>query len=519
MTTQTSSTFNADTFWTDFLTLLEGGNRTSDPKYYVDGKAQEGEWANIIAKVFERTGPGSAEREQLVQLLDDAGFWADTDDRNYWLTVDANDPAFAGDIATLEAAGEERLPNLFGGPGGTPGVDPTGGVGPDPDTQLKIMSSPTLKYYKDPNTGKWYASYKLPNSDRFVFFDVTEDQLTSMFGGRPPQAESRTFRSLTGDSKFTYSGNIAEMAGEGKFEDEVAHVIALGLEDGKLPEWASQDPEILDLIYIAQAEQKSNDWLIDKIATTNSFKVRFPHIETLKNRGNLTYGEAVTGFLEYESQLRTAVQATGMSPDTVTPDAVGSLLERGYSVEASIKGISVLDRANKYAPALNAFNAVLTSAGYDPITDVQGMFDFMAGAAPTEVYDLWEASSVSEAANAAGLGGVYSAEDAIAFAMQSQGNVSLADATSAFQSAAQLLLRMRSEVDVERYGLTTDELIDMSLGMPPRSGRSAADIQENMNRAVLSAHTSLQKQANPFVGFSASGTPQRASFGGLREGS
>lgn len=519
MTSQTSSTFNADTFWNDFLTLLEGGKRTSDPKYYVDGKAQEGEWANIIAKVFERTAPGSAEREQLVQLLDDAGFWADTDDRDYWVGVDANDPAFAADIATLEQAGEERLPNLFGGPGKTPGVDPTGGVGPDPETQLKILSSPTLKYYKDPNTGKWYASYKLPNSDRFVFFDVSEDQLQSMFGGRPPTPESRTFRSLTGDSKFTYSGNIAEMAGEGKFEDEVAHTIALGMEDGKLPEWASADPEILDLIYIAQAEQKSNDWLIDKIATTNSFKLRFPHIETLKSRGNLTYGEAVTGFLEYESTLRTAVQGTGMSTDLVTPEVVGGLLEKGYSVEAAVKGVTVMDRAQKYAPALEAFNSVLVAAGFDPITDVQGMFDFMAGEAPTEVYDLWEASSVSEAAVAAGLGDVYSADDAIAFALQSQGNVSLADATGAFQSAAQLLLRMRSEIDYGIFGLDTDELIDLSLGMAPRSGRSAADIQENMNRAVLSAHTSLQKQANPFVGFTASGTPQRSSFGGLREGS
>jgi len=147
------------------------------------------------------------------------------------------------------------------------------------------------------------------------------------------------------------------------------------------------------------------------------------------------------------------------------------------------------------------------------------MFDFIAGTAAADVYDLWEASSIAEAAAAAGLGDVFTAEDAMAFAIETEGVTSLGDATGAFQSAAQLVLKFRNEIEFEQFDITQDDVIDLSLGRAPRSGTSGAVLQENLNRAVLSAQGSLRGRAKPFTGFTPKGTPQKASLGGLRESS
>jgi hypothetical protein len=133
------------------------------------------------------------------------------------------------------------------------------------------------------------------------------------------------------------------------------------------------------------------------------------------------------------------------------------------------------------------------------------------------VYNIWEASSVSEAASNAGLGSVFSAEDAMRYATFTEGHTSLEGATGMFSQAAQLLLRMRHEVDINKFNLTTDDLIDLSLQVPLRSGRSAAETLDNINRAVLSAQKTLGQQAKPFSSFTPTGTPRRASLGGLRE--
>ena len=70
--------------------------------------------------------------------------------------------------------------------------------------------------------------------------------------------------------------------------------------------------------------------------------------------------------------------------------------------------------------------------------------------------------------------------------------------------------------DVGKFGITTEDLIDLSLKQPPSSGVSAADLTENISRAVLSAQGSLKARANPFKGFASGGAVQSQSLGNLR---
>lgn len=395
-----------------------------------------------------------------------------------------------------------------------------GGKGEDEETRLTILTGRKMEWFFDKSSGKWYVSYGLPGKDeeRSLLFEASPEQMDALFGPdmRPTEFKRRSLERLTRSRNVTFGGNIAEMEGKGRFEDEVRRVKALALDNGVLPEWAEKTGEVMNIIYIAQAEGKSGDWMLNEISRTQGFKERFPGIKRIKEAGNLTLEEAITGFLEFEAGVKAAVTGIGGKPGRVTPEVVGGLLKRGHSLDTVVSGVAKFDRMKAYRPAMQAFNKVLEANGMEPIRKLQDMFDFVAGKAPADVYEIWEASSVSEAAAAAGLGDIFTAEDAMKFAAETEGQTSLGDATQGFQEAANLLLRLRHEVDVGRFGLDQDDIIDLSLGRAPRSGTSGADLTENMNRAILSAQGNLKGRAKPFKGFSQTGTSQDASLGGLR---
>ena len=391
-----------------------------------------------------------------------------------------------------------------------------GGEGQDPETALTILTSEEMKWFFDRQTGKWYVEYGLPNSNRNVIFEAEPDQMDALFGAgnRPTEYRNKTLTELTSRDTSTFAGNIAEMEGTGTFEGEVNRVTALALDNDQLPEWAAADGVAMDIIFIAQSEGKSTEWTVNQLSKTKSFKARFPGIEKFMGDNNMTMMEAVGGFMEYEAGVNRALAASGSNFDA-DPQMVGSLLAAGHSITVINDTVAGFARMKAYGPALDAFNLVLQAQGLDTITDIQGMFDFVTGSASVEVYDLYEASSIAEAAVGAGLGEIFTAEDALAAA--DAGSHDITSATQAMQKASELLLRLRHEVDVNKFGLDHEELIDISLGQTPRSGRAQSEIQESINRAVLSAQGTLQAKAKPHTSFSQLGTPQAASLRGLRQ--
>lgn len=428
-------------------------------------------------------------------------------------TPPAEAPAEGGDVdagggVTVTGGAPEEETAARGG---------VGAGGEDAETQLTILTGRKMSWYFDRNSGKWYVGYGL-ESGREMIFEATPDQMDALFGVgfRPSSYTNTTLSGLTSQTGVTFSGNIAEMEGEGTFEAEVARVTALALDEGILPEWAQQDGAALDIIFIAQAEGKNNDWVLNQLAALPSFKERFPGLDRLMSQGNLTTDEAITGFLEYEAGIRQALIATGKDPATVTPALVGNLLSAGHSLTAIQQTTQSFDRMQKFNPAMKAFNDILVANGLEPVSTLSDMFDFVSGQAPSELYDIWEASSIAEAASQAGLGDLFTAEDAIEIGLN--GDFNLETATAATRKAAELLLRLRNEVNVGEFGLNHEDLIDLSFGRPPRSGQTEAEVNDNINRAVLSAQHNLRTaRATPFKGFAPGGVIQSQSLGNLRE--
>jgi hypothetical protein len=419
----------------------------------------------------------------------------------YLLVSDFGPPSASA--ATSDASG---ISTTAGAP--SEEVATTTGIG----TTTTILTSADMKWYFDKTTGKWLVSYKLPNSDRAVVYEATGSQMDAIFGnGKRPTTYDDTmdFAAITQQEGVTFGGDITEVEGKGTFEAHVEATIARGLDEGHLPDWAKDDPAVMDIIFLANAEGKSEEWMLEQIYKLDSFKKRFPGIDALTGVG-LTTTEAVTGFLEMESGVKQLVLADGGKAESVTPEMVGGLLAQGHSLTDVQKTFDTFDRMGKNAGALDAFNKVLEAHGMKPL-DADGQFEFMAGNAPKEMYDIWEQSSLTQAAAEAGLG--LSVADTIDLARRTEGLTSYEAAYAGMTDAAQKLLQYRSQIDLQQYGLNEQDLIDISLGVPPSSGVGQADIARGMERAVRSSQAQAEKsRVNPFRQFNTEGVPQAASL-------
>lgn len=442
-----------------------------------------------------------------------------------WASLDAQKAATGGGEPP-PSTGEPR-PAWLGQGNAPPEEEQTGvgGVGyleegEDEATSLSILQSREMKWYFDRSSGKWYVEYGLPNSNRVLVFEARPDQMNALFGiGNRPRNYGiiNNLRSWLAVRGRTFAGNIAEMEGTGYFEDEMERVIALALDEGILPDWLKDTASgaVYDLIYIAQSEGKSTDWLLEQISRLPEFKRRFPHIKTLQDLG-MSLTESIGAFLEMEQGLKTLELQYGRDPARITPKRVGGLLAKGYNMNQIVEAYAVFDRLRDFGPALTAFNEILVASGREPIQG-RNAIRFLRGMAPQETYDFYEASSIREAATAAGVGQFLSAAEAIDIALQTPENFTLGEATQYLSAAAQAILRMRHEIAIDKYDVSADDLIDLSLGIQPRSGQSIGEITENVERMLQEARAYIdQYRATPGIRVDEYGRPKASGLNPAR---
>jgi len=377
---------------------------------------------------------------------------------------------------------------------------------------LSILTGNNMQWFRDA-AGTYYVAYKLPNSDRFAFFEATPQQMDALFGlgARPGSTAINDLKDLTARSGFYFSGNIGEVAGTGSFENAVNRSVALAL-DGDMPAWMKDSSEIWDVLYVAEAEGKSDDWVLGQIRNTNAFQQRFIGIEHFEKLG-LSLGDAVGAYTEYESKLKqVSLRYTGF-PDIVTPSVVGDLAARGHSIEDVNFVFDIFDRMDQNAASFENFNEILASQGMQPL-GLQEQFSFLAGQAPPELYKVWEQNSILTAAEQAQIKG-FGVAEALQVARNTPGLTSEAQAFEGMSQAAKYILQFRRELNLGR--LEQDDLIDLSLGSAPRSGRSQAELSQEMTRIVREAEAYVQNKVRPYIQFSKTGRPRAASLGELNK--
>lgn len=397
--------------------------------------------------------------------------------------------------------------------GDLPETTPTGREGEE--DALTLLESPTARWLQDSDTGLFYIEYTLPGGSK-IAFEAEQEQIDAMFpSGAPPNAQKFDFdRYIRGDAHF--GGNVSEIAGDGNFDDEVQRVISLAIDQRDLPEWVKGDPAALDALYVMVTEDRTEEWFYEEISQLESFKKRYPAVSELESRG-LSIPDAIQTHVEFEANLKQLHAAAGFNSEAITPDIVGNLIQRGYSVKQVGESYSVWKRMRDHAPAMKAFNQILEANGMKPIQGQKAMFEFLSGNAPAEVYDLYEASSIQEAATASGLGDLFEADDALSLASFTEGAMTRNEAFEKFSNVAAQALRFRHQLNLQQYDLSIDDLVDLQFGRQPSSGKSAAEVGEIMARISQQAEGFLKQKATPFFGFTESGRPQARSFGELRQ--
>ena len=547
--------FTGTDFWTQFLTILEGGTLTSDPSYYLPNAsgagitAQPGEWANVIVKTFERTAPGSEERKQLVSLLDQAGFWTDNDDRQFWI----DQPLNALDNQDLINAAELRFPTMFdegglptgvgGGPAATSGPDdefpaetPVGQVpgGEDDATTVPgILSGGRLTRVErgTPGAGEddlWAMVYMVGNIEHvytFASFEAMEQTLGPNAVANPLyNFQSWDSSTDLNDSDTWLLGAAEGFSGQtgnyGTYFNNIQQEAALeaGIRDpGKMGEYFS-DPDIQRIIAEGEAGGWSATRIQAEIRNTNYYQnVMYPGISTILNR-NASRADSASSpereWKKYLSDVDSSLEALGYARDAdgTFATTVGDMLGRNIKSENFVTFAPVFIRAEASQDFAGNLNEWLERDTGKTLT-FEDWFSVHDGTTNQELAEVVEKATIGFQAQQSGT--LLSPETITRLANETQ--LSEDQISVAFSNAEEALLSI-GPAELNRFGLSENALVSSAFGLEAVGGDplstdgtpfTAVEVQRRARKAARELAIQDDPKAKFFVGFDQFGRPQR----------
>jgi hypothetical protein len=489
-------------FWTEFLTILEQGNLTSDPSYYFEGRAQAADFANVISKIFERTAAGSEERQAAVNLLDEAGFWTSTDNRQFW--VDAEFEELGEDLQNLKNAGELRLPNLTFD--GTP-FDLPGGGG---DSLQGVMEGgDVIRVVREDGTDYYALRYVVEGIEHLYSFDSkgAAEQAVGSVEGVDTLAEDDVDDGdtwLLGDA----AGFVGVEGSYGVYFDDV--MTEAGLEagirnPGKVGEYLSQ-PEIQRIIAMGEAGDWSQERIQAELRLTNYYQNElYPGIKAFLDEG---IGNPEAAWRNYHNSVEASLDALGYTRDSDGSyrTVIGEMLGKGIRDDEFTTNAQVFIRAEQspeFADVLNQW--VQNDTGSDLTFDQ--WFDVLAGTSDAELDAIVEKATLQFQAEQTSLLLDPSQISRIASLTQ----FSEAQIAAGFSQAEQQLLALGQQ-GLTRYGLSEEALVNAGFGLETEGFGSAAEVGRLATKTIRELGIADDPKAQFFQGFSQEGKPVRTGL-------
>ena len=356
---------------------------------------------------------------------------------------------------------------------------------------------PTVALTNYAKGGTWYAvtgypglpvayfiEYTLPGGNKIYYYaDRSDlDALEGIgAGNEPPIAATVSYNDFK-QGRIS-GGSIADVVGtDENYATRVERTLMAPTGDLLLPEWANNDLEIKDLFYIAVAENWTDTKFLREMAKKNSFKERYPAFQEMLSLTGGDHEQALVNYQGYERRVRELNNRYGEETDPIALAAES--IKKGFTLDDLSQTYDIFERAEQNAGALLAFQSVVKAEGLDfDITSPQGIVDFFKGTAPTQIYDLYEASSITEQASKLNLDNL-SVEEALEIAKNTPGQLTNQQVSSALQSAAQSLLKFREYIDLGSYGLDADQVINLSLGYKEPGGMTEIEMASAMSRIM-----------------------------------
>ena len=251
--------------------------------------------------------------------------------------------------------------------------------------------------------------------------------------------------------------------------------------------------DLLDIFFLAVAEGKSQTWLLKQMSKEQAFKAEFPGIDTIYSQTQ-DWSKAVETWNLFSEEITKLNVRYGETVDV--SDLVEASVKKGYNIQDIQKTYEIFEQAEGNSEFLTAFQAIIDQdedIDFD-LTSSEGIVEFFEGKAPTEIYDLYEASSIQQQAKRFELG--INAESAIPLALQTPGQITPQNIAQSLQSAAVNIARFREDLDLNRYGLSEQVLINAALGVKT-PGISEIEVQDAFSR-IFQENQELQQQ-QPFT--------------------
>ncbi len=349
----------------DILDAVEGGNRTSDPAFYEPGgDATKADFQNLVDVVFERTEPGSPERQAAIAGLSDVGFFSPTDNLDFW--INATPEQVTGEAAGLATALDRLVPEDQGGtqlPIPEPAPPGTERIGP-PDASSVIPQDARLVRITDPAGTDLDEIFFLIGGAFGVdlAFEIGgRDRLDELFGGPDSFDSVTTLTQANFDASGAITvGSVDEVLGAtGSIQAQMERDLrAAGLENP--PQWLAQDQEAMTRWLTGVNEQFSAERLWVTVSDTAAFKKRFNGLDTIFDQtGSNQFVTAIAEFTRRETQIRGFINTQrGPGADT-SIDYVSSLIASGWA-PAEVEELLILERQLRDSPeALDNMNQIL----------------------------------------------------------------------------------------------------------------------------------------------------------------
>lgn len=368
---------------------------------------------------------------------------------------------------------------------------------------------PTVALTNYAKGGTWYAvtgypglpvayfiEYTLPGGNKIYYYaDRSDlDALEGIGAGKePPIATTVSYNDFK-QGRIS-GGSIADVVGtDENYATRVERTLMAPTGDLLLPEWANNDLEIKDLFYIAVAENWTDTKFLREMAKKNSFKERYPAFQDMLSLTGGDHEQALVNYQGYERRVRELNNRYGEETDPIALAAES--IKKGFTLDDLSQTYDIFERAEQNAGALLAFQSVVKAEGLDfDVLSPQGIVDFFKGTAPTQIYDLYEASSITEQASKLNLDNL-SVEEALEIAKNTPGQLTNQQVSSALQSAAQSLLKFREYIDLGSYGLDADQVINLSLGYKEPGGMTEIEMASAMSRIIQSDENLQNLSAN-----------------------
>lgn len=383
------------------------------------------------------------------------------------------------------------------------------GTGTKPGKALGVLAGGTTIRVGD----KYYQAYEFPaGSGNYVSYQFNDLAAAT-------KALGSNFAVTTKNQTWYNQKVLAEASGEeiigqkGSWATLTSEIMrdaamAAGVRDPALAGKMARDPEMQQIM----AQGVLGDWTPEQIKAeqrnTNFWKKDlYPGIENLYSQTS----EPEQAYADYMRQVTPALQALGYAAgaDGTFKSTIGGMLGKKIDSNVFVSQVPTFIRATQNAEFAGTLNA-WAERDLGRNIGFNDWFDLMAGESQPELEQVAERATLEWVAQNQGT--QLSQGEVEDIAGRSELNIN--EMQRAISEFNQGILGMGDEA-LGRYGLTRDEVLSVSAGVSPTSGRTVDEVKLLVAKTAREQGLADDDKINFYVGFNPMGQPIRPGLQSL----